>query len=204
MKNSIKAISILLLTLVIGTSTGFTSIAATADDISVAAQINKITKLEVSGNIDVILVQSSTERILDYDHAKASVQQDGATLKLTSLKSEKVSIVVYVNNLFSIKASDIAKVSTFGRFNLLDLLVQLTDYASADINASVINLRTSVNDHSQLKLAGDAVQYSGSLSALAKVSLDQFKSESTTVTGIVPTYVVAKKFAAFTLPEIDL
>ena len=204
MKNSIKAISTLLLTLVIGTSTGFTSIAAKAEDISAAAPISKVTNLEVSGNVDVIIVQSTTERVMDYDHSKASVQQEGATLKLTSLKHEKVSIVVYVSNLFSIKAKDVAKVSTFGRFSLLDLNVQLSDFASADINASVINLRTSVNDHSKLKLAGDAVQYSGSLSALATVSLDQFKSESTTVTGIVPTYVTAKRFASFSLLEIDL
>lgn len=201
MKNSIKAIGALLLTLVIGSSTAFTSFAATADNISVAASISKITNIEVSGNVDVILVQSATERLLDYDHSKARVQQEGSTLKVTSLKQEKVSLVVYVNNLFSIKASGLASVVTSGRFSLLDLSIQLSDFASADINASVISLRTNLNDHSNLTLQGDAIQYSGVLGSSAKVSLQQFKSESTFVTGVVPSLVAAKNL--FTVSFVD-
>ena len=174
--------------------------AATLAGTTVAAQagtptstvIKNVTKIEVSGNIALTLVQSANEQIRTFDAKKLQISQEGSVLKINAPTSEKVVVQVSLQNLLSITAADRASVVTCGRFNLVDLSVQLSGYATADINTSTIFLRSSVNDFASLTLSGTSTQYAGTLSAGARVSLQQFKSDQTWVSSRMPVFAAAK------------
>jgi len=160
MKTSLKKSIALIFTAVILASS---SMAATAGEntkkVTTLSNVKNITKVVVSGNVKVMLVQDKNESVKVYDNyysKNALVQQHGSELRISSFAPEVLTVVVYVNNLNSIEASDNATVSTFGKFNLLSLQVTLKDNAVADINSNTICLYSSVEGSAQLKLNGSA------------------------------------------------
>lgn len=180
MKNSIKTLAAILVAFMVSS---LPVLAATPT----TKTITNVTRLEVSGRVQVHVIHSANERVEMYDPSKVSVRLEGNVLKLSSLSDENVSVVIGVKNLSSIIASGMAKVSSVGKLNLLDLTIKLSDFATADINTSAVFLSTKVGDYGMLKLTGNAVQYSSTLSASARVTLEQFSAESTNLVSSVPT-----------------
>ena len=93
---------------------------------------------------------------------------------------------------------------TYGKVNFLSLDVILKGAAKADIDANTINLTTTVKENASLELSGSTTDHYAVLSAQAKMNMDQFTAENTSVSSIVPVYAKAKKAKRQTLESIVL
>lgn len=208
MKTSIKTLFAAALTLVVLTSSAFASTDAKLNNVTVLNQVKNISKLEVKGNVDVILVQAPTESVKvndSYYSKNALVQEKDGVLRISSFEKERLTVTVYVRNLSSIEAGDNATVKTFGKISFLSLDVILKDKATADINATTINLYTSIKDNAKLVLSGSTSEHYAILGSQAKMSMDQFIADNATVNTIAPVYakVAVAKQALNSFPTAD-
>ncbi len=183
MNTSIKNLIAATLTLVVLTST---TMITKADDnkVTVLADVKKVNKINVSGNVELILVQSADESVKVYDNYytnNALVQQKNGELRVSSYNKEILTVVVYVSNLTSITASDNATVKTVGKFSALDLAVNLTDNAKAELNTNTISLNTNVRGNADLTLTGTTLEHNASLNNISKVNMNAFVAESSSI-----------------------
>ncbi len=183
MKTSIKTLIAATLTLVVLTSANLTT---KADDnaTTVLTDVKRVTKINVSGNVELILVQSDNESVKVYDNyytKNALVQQKDGELRVSSYEKEKLTVVVYVSNLSSITASDNAIVKTSGKFTALELDVNLNDNAKAILNTNTIGLNTNVKGNADLTLAGNTLSYNALVNSSSKVSMSDFAAESSSI-----------------------
>lgn len=209
MKTSIQTLFAAVLTLVVLTSSAFASTDVKSNNVTVLNQVKNISKLEVKGNVDVILVQAPTESVKvndSYYSKNALVQEKNGVLRISSFEKERLTVTVYVRNLSSIEAGDNATVQTFGKISFLSLDVILKDKATADINATTINLYTSIKDNAKLVLSGSTSEHYAILSSQAKMSMDQFIADNATVNTIAPVYakVAVAKQALNSFPTADV
>ena len=205
MKTSIKTLFAAVLTLVVLTSSAFASSDVKSNNFTVLNQVKNITKLEVKGNVDVILVQASSESVKvndSYYSKNALVQEKDGVLRISSFEKEPLSVTVYVRNLTAIEAGDNATVKTFGKVSFLTLDVVLKDKATADINAKTISLNTSVTDNASLKLSGSTEEHYALMGTSAKMSTGQFIAGTSDIKSIAPKYVAQAKVVAPTLESI--
>ena len=199
MKNSIKNLFAAALTVVAITGSAFASTGVKTNNVTVLNQIKKINKIEVRGNVEVIILQAPVESVKVYDsyYAKnALVQQLEGVLRISSFQKETLTVAVYVRDLASIEAAGNSLVKTSGKINFVSLNVVLKDTAKADINTNTINLTTSVKDSASLNLSGSTTDLFANLGAQAKINMDTFVADSSTVKAIAPIYakvVTAKK-----------
>lgn len=183
MKTSIKTIIALALTTVI--ISGTTLVASANDNqITVLSETKKIDKINVAGNVEVILVQSANESVKVYDNyysKNALVQQKEGELRISSFEKKTLTVVVYVASLSSITASNNATVKTSGVFNTLGLDVTLNDKAVANLNTTTVNLFTKVNGEATLTLTGSTEDYYAVMGSIAKLNMDRFSALSTNI-----------------------
>ena len=183
MKTSIKNLIAATFTLVVLMSA---TIVTKADDnkVTVLTDVKKVNKINVSGNVELILVQSATERVKVYDNYytnNALVQQKDNELRVSSYNAEKLTVVVYVSNLSSITASENATVKTFGKFSALDLAINLTDNAKAELNTNTISLNTNVRGNADLTLTGSTLEYNALINNISKVNMNAFIAETSSI-----------------------
>ncbi|MBC7614770.1 MAG: DUF2807 domain-containing protein [Pedobacter sp.] len=206
MKTSIKNLIASLLTTVVLTSSAF----ASSDEpktMTVLNQVKNISKLVISGNVEVFLIQAPIESVKVYDSyysKNALVQQEQGVLRISSFQKETLKVAVYVNNLSSIQASDNATVKTFGKVSFLSLDVILKDKASAYIEANTVSLYTSVKDSASLTLSGATEDHTAVLGSVAKISMNQFTASSSSVSSIVALAIASEKPAKQTLESLSL
>lgn len=184
MKTSIKTLIALSLTGLLLTSSVFVTKAADGQKQTVLADVKKVNKINVSGNVELILVQSADENVKVYNNYYASnalVQQKNGELRISSFNKETLTVIVYVTNLSAITASENATVKTFGKFNLLNLDVTLKDKATANLNTSTISLNANVTDEANLTLSGTTEDYNAVLGSVAKLNMTQFAAENTSI-----------------------
>jgi hypothetical protein len=165
------------------------------NNVTTLTSVKNISKIVVSGNVNLILIQDNKESVKVYDKyysKNAMVQQQGGTLRICSFEDKPLSVVVFVNNLSSIEASNQSKVRTEGRFQLLNLEVKLSDRATADINANTVSLFTSVKDASDLKIAGTTDSHIILMGDLANLTMDQFAANETSISS-KPTIALARR-----------
>lgn len=205
MKNSIKTFALALtLTSVILTGSAFTSKASDNNQTTVLSAVKKVSKINVSGNVELILVQSADESVKVYNnyYAKnALVQQKDGELRISSFNNETLTVVVYVSNLTSITASNNSSVSTFGKFNALSLDVILKDQSTAKLNTNTINLSTDISGMANLTLSGSTIDYDAVLGSVAKLNMEQFASQNTNIKS--RNVMVASVVAPAQLPTTD-
>jgi hypothetical protein len=165
------------------------------NNITTLTSVKNISKIVVSGNVNLILIQNDKESVKVYDKyysKNAMVQQQGGTLRISSFEEKPLSVVVFVNNLSSIEASNQSKVKTEGRFQLMNLEVKLSDHATADINANTVSLFTSVKDASDLKIAGTTDSHIIVMGDLANLTMDKFEAHETSISS-KPTIALARR-----------
>lgn len=184
MKTSIKTLIALSLTGLVLTTSAFVSKAADGQTQTVLTDVKKVNKITVSGNVELILVQSADESVKvynDYYASNALVQQKNGELRISSFNKETLTVIVYVTNLSSVTAADNATVKTYGKFNLLNLDVTLKDKATANLNTNTVSLNANVTDEASLTLSGTTDDYNAVLGSVAKLNMTQFAAESTSI-----------------------
>jgi len=204
MKTSIKTLIAAVLTTVVLTSSAFASSDDQKNTITVLDQVKNITKLEVNGNVKVLLMQSPTESVKVYDSyysKNALVQQQNGVLRISSFQDEPLTVAVYVRNLSSVQLADNASIKTYGKISFLTLDVILKDKASADIDASTISLYTSVKDNATLTLRGTSEDHTAMLGSVAQMSTNQFIAANSTVSS-VPSAMVKQTVKRLSLEAI--
>jgi len=199
MKTSIKNLFAAVLTTVVLTSSAFASVDEPKNAITVLNQVKNIAKLEVSGNVKVLLMQSPTESVKVYDSyysKNALVQQQDGVLRISSFQEQPLTVAVYVRNLTSVQLTDNATIKTYGKVSFLTLDVILKDKASADIDATTISLYTAVKDNATLTLSGTTEDHTAILGSLAQINMNQFIAANTSVKSL-PAPVKKQKEAIF-------
>lgn len=185
MKTSIKNIVILSISAFTLVFTGFTARATeTSKTVTSLAEIRTFNQLNVSGNVEIIVVQSETPSVKVYDSyysKNALVQEKNGELRISSFDKEPLTVVVYASSLKSITASGNASVRTLGKFSALSLDINLKDNANATLNSQTLSLSAKVNDKAQLSLTGSSNEYNAVLNNLAKLNLNQFVTENTNI-----------------------
>lgn len=208
MKNSIKNLFATALTLVVLTGSAFASTTnPSAKKVTVLSQVKNINKIVVSGNVEVLLLQAPVESVKVYDGyytKNALVQQENGELRISSFEKETLTVAVYVRELSTIELGDNSTVKTYGKVNFLSLDVVLNGSAKADIDANTVNLTTTVKDNAKLALSGSTTDLQVGLTAQAKVNMDHFKAESTSVNSIAPVLAKTVKAKKLTLENIVL
>lgn len=184
MKTSIKSLIALTLTTLALTTATVNVKAAEANQVTVLSQVKKVNKISVSGNVELILVQSADESVKVYDSyfsKNALVQQKDGELRISSFNKETLTVIAYVSNLSAITASDNSTVKTFGKFNALSLDVTLTDQAKAVLNTNTVSMYAQLNDKSNLSLTGSTSDYNAVMGSVASVNMSQFIASSTNI-----------------------
>lgn len=205
MKFSIKNLFATALTLVVLTGSAFASTKNPSNNVTVLTQVKNINKIVVSGNVEVLLIQAPVESVKVYDsyYAKnALVQQQNGELRISSFEKQTLTVAVYVRELSTIELGDNSSVKTYGKVNFLSLDVVLKGSAKADIDANTINLTTTVKDNANLELSGSTIDHYAALSANAKMNMDQFKAENTSVNSIAPIYAKVNSVKTQTLANV--
>ncbi|MFC4211773.1 GIN domain-containing protein [Pedobacter lithocola] len=185
MKTSIKTLfATALTTAILGTA----SIAAIANEnnnnYTNLTSVKNISKIKISGNVKLVLIQDAKESVEVYDNyfaKNALVQQQNGELRISSFTSEPLTIIAHVNNLSAIEASNTSSIITSGNFNLLNLNVVLNDNATADIKANTVSLTTHINGTSNLALSGSTENYTAILGSVAKIKMNDFAANDSNV-----------------------
>lgn len=195
MKNSLKTLVALLFVGTTLTSAVPVKAEEVNNNITTLKTVKNISKIVVSGNVNLILIQDANESVKVYDKyysKNAYVQQQGSVLRVSSFQTKTLDVVVFVKNLSVIEAYNNASVKTEGNFKLLNLDVKLSGNAKADIYAHTVNLYTAVKDASDLKIAGTTESHMVVMSDLANLSMGRLASLETNISS-KPSIALAKR-----------
>lgn len=186
MKTSIKNLCTTgLIALTISTSTVYAADSKKATkEKSVAAtavNISSINKINVTGNVEVTLVQNAKSKTLFTNEGdeQVTVKKIGNTLHINSPSSRAGKVTVYVDDIYRIEASENAYIVTEKALNLKNLQVYLKDNAYLSLNTKTNSLLTKIDGNANLGLTGSTDSYIIEMAKSAKLSLDQFKSAKT-------------------------
>ena len=184
MKTSIKTLLALAITTIVLTGSTLSTFAADDQKQTVLTEVKKVRTINVSGNVQLLIVQSNTESVKVYGNYYANnalVQKKDGELRISSYSKETLTVVVYVNNLTSISASDRATVKTLGKMTALSLAVNLSNNATAELNTNCVNLTSSISDTSSLVLTGNTETYTSSVGNFANVNMSGFTASTSDI-----------------------
>jgi hypothetical protein len=179
MKNLKKGI------LAIGILAMFTTVLATtplyANDnnktLTTINQSQQISKMVVKGNVEVFITQGNSNSVKVYDNyysENAYIQNDDATLRITSYGDKTLSVWVTVADLSEIEASDYAQVYTNNTINALDLKLTLNNHAVAKMAINSYKLTTKIAGNANLELTGKTELQQTNVLNNANVDLRKF------------------------------
>ena len=206
MKTSIKNLFAAILTVAISASATSLVNATATKKVTVVGEVKKFNKLNVAGNVEVILVQSPNQSVQVYDSyysKNALVQEKNGELRISSFDKETLTVVVYANQLNEITASDNAVVKTNGKFSALSLAVTLKDQAKAILNTNTIDLFANVNGQSNLTLSGKTTEYIAAINSTSSINMDKFTAENSSIQA-KNTAVAQKQSVSTELPSGDV
>ncbi|MGM9477263.1 GIN domain-containing protein [Pedobacter sp. GSP4] len=182
MKTSISTLTKSLVAAIVLSTTLFTAQVSANEKTPVKVSAPKnFTKVMVSGNVEVTLIQRETEGIsyADDNTGKVKVMQDGYDLKITAEDNAPAKIVVYVNHITRVQASGDAVVKTAGQLDTQYLQVFLKGNAAAEINSDTESLYTVIEGNADLKLTGATKKHTLVMGNTQKLNLDKFASLQT-------------------------
>lgn len=188
MKTSLKTLFASALTALFLTSSAFAASAAgKGPNPPVISQLIAYNKVIVSGNVNLILVQSKRQHVVmyeEYSKETTAVVQKRDKLYISSTEKQPVNIVVYIKDLQRIDACDKATVTTRGKFSSPVLQVFLKDGATAFVNGDTESLYTVIKDNSELRLKGSSKDHILVKGKVAKLNVNSFAALKTTATSV--------------------
>lgn len=182
MKTLLKKLAIKTLSIVLLSTVAFSSQAnANVKAPRAVLLANNFKRILVSGNVELLVVQNKKEGIV-YDNAnegKAIVFKEGDLVRISSTGTQRVKLILYVNDFYRIDASENAIVKNYGVLDLKYLQVFLKDNATAEINSNTTGLYTVLNNNANLKLNGHTNDHILARSKEAKLTLENFYASNT-------------------------
>lgn len=198
MKTLIKTLIASSLTaIVLSTAVFTTSVSANEIAPVKVSTVNNFKRVSVKGNVEVTLIQRGTAGVsyADDNTGNAKIIQDGDILKISSADKGITKVIVYVNDLFRIEASENAMVKTEGKLTTQFLQIFLKGNAHADINTSTEGLYTVIKDNADLKLSGSTDNHTLVMGKTQKLTIDKFAALKTNISS-VEIVAVEKEIAA--------
>ncbi|MXV16186.1 GIN domain-containing protein [Hufsiella ginkgonis] len=190
-----KMKAIALLAMAMCMTTGTILAAGQNENITYLENVKNIRKISVTGNVELLLMQDAKESLKVYDNyygKNAMVQLEEDELRIASYGTEKLTIMVNVNNLESITASGFATVRSVNKLSALDLDINLKDCASAAIDAETYNMNIKLQGLAVLALSGDTENQVTMLSGQAKMDTSRFAADFSSSS----TYLAEQKMSA--------
>jgi len=134
--------------------------AANKSEVStVLTTVNKISKIEVRGNVELYVSDGDADQVKVYNkyyEESALVQSQNGVLRISSYADQKLVVWVKSTDLRSISAYDNAEVKSFGKLSPIELSVSLHNEASAKLNLDAYSANVTLADHATADLAGTA------------------------------------------------
>jgi hypothetical protein len=165
-----------------------------SDNSTMLTNVNKISQIEVHGNVELYVTSGETDKVKVYDNYynhNALVQEQDGVLRISSYKDKKLVVWVTVNDLRGISAYDNVIVKSFGKFSSLDFSLNLNNNAKANFDMDCDNVNIAVNDNAKANISGTATQSYMVVNQSATVNTTKFTAEQSIQKHIVP--VVAAK-----------
>ncbi|WP_231426125.1 GIN domain-containing protein [Pedobacter sp. Leaf250] len=198
MKTSIKTLIASSLTaIVLSTAVFSTNISANTIAPVKVSKVGNFKRISVKGNVEVTLIQRSAAGVVytDDNTGTAKIMQDGDNLKISSSDKGLAKVVVYINDIFRIEASENAIVKTEGKITTKFLQIFLKGSAHAEINTSSEGLYTVINDNADLKLSGSTDNHTLVMGDKQKLTIDKFAALKTSISS-VETIAIDKEIAS--------
>lgn len=208
MKTSIKNLFAAALVMVtLSSATVVANATENSANYTALTKVKNISKIVVSGNVKLILIQDVKESVEVYDQyytKNALVQQQGEELRISSFDKNTLTVIAHVNNLTAIEVSNTATVTTAGNFNLLNLSIVLNDKASADIKVNTVNLTTDVKDVASLKLAGSAETHLAVIGSESKIKMGDFTAQESSIKVAAKSVLASNNKSRYDDLQVDL
>ena len=192
MKTSIKTLIAASLTAIV-LSTTVSSISVSAAPVTPLAisAVKSFKKVSISGNVEVTLIQKSATGIAytDDNVGTAKIIQEGDVLRITSTNGTTAKVIVYVDNIYRIQASENSVVKTEGKLTSQYLQIFLKGNAHAEINTTTEGLYTVIEDQADLKLSGSTDSHTLVMGKDQKLTMDKFAALKTNMSTVEITAV---------------
>ncbi len=148
----------------LGLTTTSATFAKTADSnyVTVLNNAAKINSIEANGNVEVYIVSGAKDGVKVFDSyydQNALVQTENGVLRVTSYKNEKLVVEVSVTDLRSITATGNAVVKADGKLSAIELNVDLSDNALAQLNINALSAKFNVADRAKADISGTIEDY---------------------------------------------
>lgn len=150
---------------------------------TILADIRDLSRIEVSGNVELLLSQGGKEQVELYDQADPrgrKVRFSDGTLQIRS--AEKLTVLVTVSNLQSLEASGQAVIRSLNRISSIDLDVRLRDQARGMLEAEAFNLTAMLEGGSRMDLSGQAENQVITLSEVSRLQAAAFRARNRSLT----------------------
>ncbi|HEY0897486.1 MAG TPA: DUF2807 domain-containing protein [Sphingobacteriaceae bacterium] len=152
---------------------------------TILADIRGISRIEVSGNVELLLNQAVKEQVDLYgkrDSRKRNIRFEDGVLQIHSQDEERITVVVGVNNLQSVDASGKAVVRSLNRLSSIDLDICLKDHARGSVDAEALNFTAILEGSAQMDLTGQAENQTIRMSEASQLEAPEFEAQSRTLT----------------------
>ncbi|SFA54325.1 hypothetical protein SAMN04488511_113100 [Pedobacter suwonensis] len=183
MKTSIKSLIAMVCTTMTLTATYPNNLSAAEKSKTTFLKIQNFRRIVINGNVEVMLVQQPRVGVSYADDNKGTVKviQQGEVLRVTNSDTEKCKLIIYVNDIYRIEASQNAVLKTEAKLSTKFLQVILKDNAIADINTSSEGLYTEIMDNSTLTLKGNTNHHALVMGKTPNLTINGFVSVQTDV-----------------------
>jgi len=165
--------------------------------------VGKINSIEATGNVDVYIMNGDYDAVKvysDYYGENAVIQNKDGVLHISSYTTDKLMVLVTVNDLHAITASENAFVKSYGdALSSKALIIDLKDKAVGVLNLDAVAAIITVEDDARADLYGTIENFNLDYSASATVNRDRLDSNSERVKEIAqpkPAAVHAMAFGA--------
>jgi hypothetical protein len=165
------------------------SVNIAAAEVTTLANIGTFNKIEVHGNVEVIVSNGEKNKVQvnnNYYAESAMLQGEDGVLRISSYKAEKLVVYVTANDLQAIAAYDNAVVKSDGKLSLVALDVNLYNNAYAGLNLDNYAANITVNDQAKADLSGSAVEYNLTYSQSSTVNRAELIATNVTETVTTP------------------
>ncbi|MFC3563035.1 GIN domain-containing protein [Pedobacter jamesrossensis] len=184
MKTSIKTLIASSLTAIVLTSSIFaTSALAAEKKPKTVSAPTTFKRVSVKGNVEITIIQRQNDGInyTEDNTGKAKITQEGDLLRISSTDKEACKLIVYVNDIYRIEASDNVIVKTSGKLKTRFLQIFIKGSAHADISSTTEGLYTVIEGNAELKLSGATDNHTLVMGKTPKLTIDRFAALRTNI-----------------------